>query len=217
MQVCKSIKTVFDPVTFFRESSLERRILRLREHQAFYLQGDRADSIYYLEAGRARVTVVSRRGKEATVFLLHSGDFAGEESLFSEAGVRIATVRAITPCKVHRIESSVMNRLLCQEHLISDHLLRFAINRAMRVQADFIDQLFNSSEERLARILLLMAESDTSGALIPKISQETLAEMIGASRSQVNLFMMRFRRLGYIEFNGRIRVHPSLQKVIANE
>jgi CRP/FNR family transcriptional regulator, cyclic AMP receptor protein len=214
MQSCKSIIKAFDPVVFFTDSRLERRILRLKKHQAIYSQGDPADSVFYLESGRARVTVVSRRGKEATVLLLSSGDFIGEESLSGPLGPRIATARAITPCKVLKIERHVMIRVLREEHELSDHFLRFLVNRGMRAQADFVDQLFNSSEERLARILLLMAESGAPENTIPQISQETLAEMIGASRSRVNLFMSRFRQLGYIEYDGRIRVNKSLLNVI---
>lgn len=217
VQTFESSSKEFDPAAFFAGSRLDRRVLRLKTHQAFYSQGDPADCIFFLESGRARVTVVSPRGKEATLLLLSSGDFTGEDSLSGPVGPRIATARAITACKVLKIERHVMIRVLREEYALSDHFLRFLVNRGMRTQADFVDQLFNSSEERLARILLLMAESAPPDAPIPKISQETLAEMIGASRSRVNLFMTRFRRLGYIEYDGRIRVNRSLSSVIAHD
>jgi CRP-like cAMP-binding protein len=156
-------------------------------------------------------------GKEATLTLLHPGDFMGEESLVEGTDSRTATATAITGCTALRIEKAELSRVVHEEHTFSDLFLSFMLARSMRTQADLVDQLFNSSEKRLARILLLMADFDKPGrpdALIPKISQGTLAEMIGTTRSRVNFFMNRFRKLGLIEYNNRIRVHKSLLNVI---
>ena len=188
--------------------------------QVFFTQGDQADSIFYLQRGRAKVTVVSRRGKEATITLLSVGDFVGEESLATLGGVRMATASAITQCFALKIEREEMVRVMHEEHAFSDLFLKFLLARSMRTQADLVDQLFNSSEKRLARILLLMAEYGTPGEpepLIPSITQETLAEMIGTTRSRVSYFMNRFRKLGFIEYNGRIRVHKALLNVVLHD
>jgi CRP/FNR family cyclic AMP-dependent transcriptional regulator len=159
-------------------------------------------------------------GKEATITLLSDGDFVGEESLAIVGGRCMVTATAITACRALKIEREEMVRVMHEEHALSDVFLRFLLTRSMRTQADLIDQLFNSSEKRLARILLLMAEFGMPGEpepLIPQITQETLAEMIGTTRSRVNFFMNRFRKLGLIEYNGRIRVHKSLLNVILHD
>jgi CRP-like cAMP-binding protein len=164
--------------------------------------------------------VVSQAGKEATIALLGDGDFVGEEAIASVGGVRLATATAITPCTALKIRRDEMIRVMHEEHSFSDLFLRFLLERSMRIQADLVDQLFNSSEKRLARILLLMAEFGQPGEpeqYIPKISQETLAEMIGTTRSRVSFFMNRFRKLGFIEYNGRIRVNKSLLNVILHD
>ena len=176
--------------------------------------------LFRSHSGRAKLTVVSKKGKEATVTLLSPGDFVGEESLSATAHPRIATARAITTCIVLRIDNGEMRRVLHQEHSFSDFFMKFMLARSIRTQADLIDQLFNSSERRLARILLLMADygkRDEPEALIPPVSQETLAEMIGTTRSRVSFFMNRFRRLGYIDYKGRIRVHNSLLNVVLSD
>jgi CRP-like cAMP-binding protein len=163
------------------------------------------------------VTVVSTAGKEATITLLSAGDFVGEEALAAMPGLRLATATAITACSALRISREEMIHVMHQEHGLSDLFLRFLLERSMRIQADLVDQLFNSSEKRLARILLLMAEFGKPGdpeQYIPKISQETLAEMVGTTRSRVSFFMNRFRKLGFIEYNGRIKVHKSLLNAI---
>jgi len=152
--------------------------------------------------------------------LLASGDFVGEEALATKAGLRSTTATAITACTIHRISRREMVRAMREEHGLSGLFLRYLLERSMRVQADLVDQLFNSSEKRLARILLLMAEFSKPGEpeqYIPKISQETLAEMIGTTRSRVSFFMNRFRKLGFIEYNGRIKVHKSLLDVVLHE
>ena len=213
-------KPGFDPAAFLKGAGLGRRIVRLSPKQRFFSQGEPSDFIFYLQKGRAKVTVVSPAGKEATIALVAAGDFVGEESLASVSGLRLATATATTACIALKIEREEMIRAMHEEHGLSDIFLKFLLARSMRIQADLVDQLFNSSEKRLARILLLMAEFGQPGdpeRLIPKISQETLAEMIGTTRSRVNFFMNRFRKLGFIEYNGGIRVHKSLLNIVLHD
>jgi CRP-like cAMP-binding protein len=212
--------TTFDASVFLAKAGLGRRIVQFKPKQAFFSQGNPADSIFYLQKGRAKLTVVSKSGKEATITLLSAGDFVGEESIAAVIGLRMATATAITACTALKIEREEMIRVMHEEHSFSDLFLAFLLARSMRIQADLVDQLFNSSEKRLARILLLMAEFGKPGepeTLIPQITQETLAEMIGTTRSRVSFFMNRFRKLGFIEYNGRIRVHKSLLNVILHD
>jgi CRP/FNR family transcriptional regulator, cyclic AMP receptor protein len=216
----ETANVVFDPVVFLTNAGLGRRIIQLKPKQAFFSQGHPADSIFYLQKGRAQLTVVSQAGKEATITLLAAGDFVGEESIAAVVGLRMATATAITACTALKIERVEMLRVMHSEHAFSDLFLSFLLARSMRIQADLVDQLFNSSEKRLARILLLMAEFGKPGepeTLIPLITQGTLAEMIGTTRSRVSFFMNRFRKLGFIEYNGRIRVHRSLLNVILHD
>jgi CRP-like cAMP-binding protein len=164
--------------------------------------------------------VVSQAGKEATITLVGAGEFVGEGALAAAEGLRLSTATALTACTALKISRDEMLRVMHEEHAFSDLFLKFLLERSMRIQADLVDQLFNSSEKRLARILLLMAEFGKPGEpaqFIPKISQETLAEMIGTTRSRVSFFMNRFRKLGLIEYNGRIRVHKSLLNVILHD
>jgi CRP/FNR family cyclic AMP-dependent transcriptional regulator len=213
-------KPGFDAAAFLASAGLGRRIVQLESKQTFFAQGDPADAVFYLQKGRARVTVVSTAGKEATITLLTAGDFIGEESLVAPAGLRLATATALTACTALKIARDEMIRVMHEEHNFSDLFLKFLLVRSMRIQADLVDQLFNSSEKRLARILLLMAEFGQPGGpetTIPKISQEALAEMIGTTRSRVSFFMNRFRKLGFIEYDGRIRVHKSLLNVILHD
>jgi CRP/FNR family cyclic AMP-dependent transcriptional regulator len=210
-------KPQFDTVAFLATAGLGRRIIRLAPKESFFSQGDPADSVIYLQKGRAKVTVVSPAGKEATIALLSTGDFVGEEALAGIPGLRLATATAITACTALRISRDDMIHVMHGEHAFSDLFLKVLLERSMRIQADLVDQLFNSSEKRLARILLLMAEFGKPGEpeqYIPKISQETLAEMIGTTRSRVSFFMNRFRKLGFIEYNGRIKVHKSLLNAV---
>ena len=210
-------KPRFDAAAFLASAGLGRRIIQLAPKDAFFSQGDPADSIFYLQKGRAKVTVVSVAGKEATIMLLAAGDFVGEEALAAVAGLRLSTATAITACTALRISRGEMIHVMHEEHSLSDLFLRFLLERSMRVQADLVDQLFNASEKRLARILLLMAEFGKPGEpeqYIPKITQETLAEMIGSTRSRVSFCMNRFRKLGFIEYNGRIKVHKSLLNAV---
>src|SRR6202041_26836 len=210
----------FDAATCLANAGLGRKIVQLKPKSAFFSQGNAADSVFYLQKGRAKLTVVSKNGKEATITLLSAGDFVGEESIAAVIGLRMATATAITACTALRIERVEMIRVIHEEHAFSDVFLSFLLARSMRIQADLVDQLFNSSEKRLARILLLMAEFGKSGepeTTIPKVSQETLAEMIGTTRSRVNFFMNRFRKMGFIEYNGRIRVHKSLLNLVLHD
>jgi CRP-like cAMP-binding protein len=210
-------KPGFDIAAFLASAGLGKRIIQLAPKETLFSQGDPADSVFYLQEGRAKVTVVSPSGKEATITILSAGDFAGEEALATAAGLRMATATAITACTTLRISREEMIRVMHAEHSFSDLFLKGMLNRTMRIQADLVDQLFNSSEKRLARILLLMAELGKAGEpdqYIPRISQETLAEMIGTTRSRVSFFMNRFRRLGFIEYNGRIKVHKSLLNAV---
>ncbi len=213
-------KPTFDVANFLANAGLGRRIVRLDPKEAFFSQGDPADSVFYLQKGRAKVTVVSQTGKEATITLLSAGEFVGESALAAVPGLRLSTATALTDCTALKITREEMTRVMHEEHDFSDLFLKFLLNRSMRVQADLVDQLFNSSEKRLARILLLMAEFGKPGepqTLIPRISQETLSEMIGATRSRVSYFMNRFRKLGFIEYSSRIRVHKSLLNVILHD
>ena len=210
-------KPTFNVEAFLANAGLGRRIVQIPPRHAFFSQGDPADAVFYLQKGRAKVTVVSQSGKEATIALVSSGQFVGEGALAAVAGLRLSTARAITTCTALKIARREMIRVMHEEHDLSDRFLQFLVERSMRIQADLVDHLFNSSEKRLARILLLMAEFGKPGLeaqFIPKISQETLAEMIGTTRSRVSFFMNRFRKLGFIEYSGRIRVHKSLLNVI---
>jgi CRP/FNR family transcriptional regulator, cyclic AMP receptor protein len=213
-------KLAFDAPAFLAEAGLGRKIVQLKPKQAFFSQGGPADSIFYLQSGRAKLTVVSENGKEATITLFAVGDFVGEESLATVGGLRMATATAITACAALKIEREEMVRVMHEEHSFSDLFVKFLLVRSMRTQADLVDQLFNSSEKRLARILLLLAEFGKPGepeSLIPEITQEALAEMIGTTRSRVSFFMNRFRKLGFIQYNGRIRVHKSLLNVVLHD
>jgi CRP-like cAMP-binding protein len=213
-------RIAFDPADFLMKAGLGKRIIHFKPKEAFFSQGELANAVFYIQKGRAKVTVVSSAGKEATVTLLSNGDFVGEEAISSSVGVRLASATAITFCTALKIERTEMIRVMHDEHLFSDLFLKFLLARSMRTQADLVDQLFNSSEKRLARILLLMADFGEPGEpepLIPPITQETLAEMIGTTRSRVSFFMNRFRKLGLIEYNGRIQVHKSLLNVVLHD
>lgn len=207
----------FDSSIFLANAGLGRTIVEFKPQQTFFCQGDVADSVFYLQKGRAKVTVVSERGKEATITLLSAGEFVGESSLAAIAGLRLSTATAMSNCTALKIGRSEMIRVMHDEPAFADLFLKFLLARSMRTQADLVDQLFNSSEKRLARILLLMAEFGKPGepeTFIPPITQETLADMIGTTRSRVSFFMNRFRKLGFISYNGRIQIHKSLLNVV---
>jgi CRP/FNR family cyclic AMP-dependent transcriptional regulator len=220
LPMVKPEKIAFDPAAFLANAGLGRRIVQLAPKEAFFTQGDRADAVFYLQRGHAKVTVVSTAGKEATITLLIPGDFVGESALAAMKTLRLSTATAVTPCTAMKIGRDEMIRALHEENEFSELFLKFLLERSIRIQADLVDQLFNSSEKRLARLLLLMAEYGKPGApetLIPKISQETLAEMIGTTRSRVSFFMNRFRKLGLIEYKNRIRVNKSLLNVVLHD
>ena len=217
MATTNQSNVTFDPISYLARAGVGRRITDLEPGETFFTQGDPADSVFYLQSGRAKLTVVSHQGKEATITLLSGGDFVGEESLAAVPGLRLATATALNTCMALRIAREEMIQVMHQEHTFSDLFMKFLLAHSMRTQADLVDQLFNSSEKRLARILLLMAEFGKPGErepFIPPITQETLAEMIGTTRSRVSFFMNRFRKLGFISYNGRIQVHKSLLNVV---
>jgi CRP-like cAMP-binding protein len=194
-------------------------VSRYERDERIFRQGDAAESVFYLQNGQVKVTVVSQSGKEAIVTLLTKGDFFGEESMGmgEENALRLSTSTAVTECVVSRIAKAEMVRALHDENAFSDFFLKFLVARGIRARADLVDQLFNCAERRLARILLIMAEYGKPGdpkTLIPAVTQEALADMIGTTRSRVSAFMNRFRDLGYIEYNGRIRVHTSLLSLV---
>jgi len=210
----------FSPRDFLATAGTGRHLLRFKAKDTFFSQGGPADSVFYLQSGHAKLTVISQRGKEATISLLSVGDFFGEESMSGDTALRTSTAFALTICVAMKLTRSEMLRVLHQEQTFSDFFMQFILTRGIRTQADLVDQLFNSSERRLARTLLIMAEYGQPGApetLIPEVTQEALAEIIGTTRSRVSFFMNRFRSLGYIEYNGRIRVHTSLLNVVLHD
>ncbi|MEO7029311.1 MAG: Crp/Fnr family transcriptional regulator [Acidobacteriaceae bacterium] len=210
-------KKKFDPSSYLKAAGVARRIIHVKAKDSFFSQGIRAKTVFYLESGRARLIVVSKKGKEATVCQLSAGDFIGEDCLAHPLGFRSATAVALTPCVALVFRREEMLRLLNQAHEFSVLFLKFILLRAVRTQDDLLDQLFNNSEKRLARTLLLMAEFGRTGEpepVIPHITQGALAEMIGTTRSRVSFFMNRFRKLGFIEYNGHITVNKSLLNVV---
>jgi CRP-like cAMP-binding protein len=210
----------FNLAVFLEEAGVGRKVVHLQPKQIFFSQGDPAVSIFYLRTGRVKLTVVSPEGKEGTVAILSSGEFIGEESLASVGALHMTTATAMIACTALEIAREEMIRVMHEERSLTDLYLKFLLAKSMRAQADLVDQLFNSSEKRLARILLLMAEFGEPGEpepLIPPITQETLAEMVGTTRSRVSFFMNRFRKLGLIEYDGRILVHKSLINVILHD
>jgi CRP/FNR family transcriptional regulator, cyclic AMP receptor protein len=210
----------FDPAAFLAEAGLGRKILEFATKQRIFSQGDSADSVFYIQTGKVRLTVLSPRGKEATLALLNHGEFLGEDSIPAPNTLRVVTATAIAPSTLLQISRKEMVRVIHEEHAFSDVFVRFLLARTTRIQEDLVDQLFNSSEKRLARILLLLAQFGKTGkqeTTIPKISQEALAEMIGTTRSRVSFFMNRFRKLGFIRYNGEIQVHPSLLNIILHD
>jgi len=210
----------FDPAAFLAAEGPRRHIGNYTPNQIFFSQGGPADSVFYLQTGRAKLSVTSKSGKEATVTLLAAGDFFGEEAIAGAGTHRTVTASAITACTVLKIATAEILRVLQAEHEFSTFFVKFIVIRGMRTQADLIDQLFNSSERRLARTLLMMAEYGEPGkpeAKIPPVTQTTLAEMIGTTRSRVSFFMNRFRKLGYIDYNGGIRVHKSLLNAVLHD
>ena len=206
----------FNPKTFLAKG---RSIGAYRKDQTVFSQGDPADAVFYLQNGKAKVTVVSEHGKEAVVAILGTSEFFGEGCLAGQAR-RIATVTTMTDSVIVRLEKAAIIRVIHQEPAFSEMFIAHLLGRTIRVEADLVDQLFNSSEKRLARLLLLLANFGKEGKpepIIAKISQETLAEMIGTTRSRVSFFMNKFRKLGFIHYNGSVEVHSSLLNLVLHE
>jgi CRP-like cAMP-binding protein len=209
----------FDPKTFLSTIDGGRKVATFSKKQTIFVQGDPSDAVFYIQKGKVRLTVVSKSGKEATIGILNEGDFFGESCLTGRF-LRLGSATAMTECSVMRIEKKSMMEVLHREHAFSDMFVAYLLKRNIRYEEDLVDQLFNSSEKRLARILLLLAQFGKNGkpeVAIPKISQETLAEMIGTTRSRVSFFMNRFRKLGFIRYNGELEVHSSLLNVVLHD
>lgn len=208
----------FNPDTFLGTIG-GRKVLVVPKKKTIYAQGDAADAVFYLKKGRVRLIVVSKTGKEATIGILTEGNFFGEGSLAGQV-LRMGSAVALTDCDLLRVEKKAMMDALHREHAFSDMFVAYLLARNIRYEEDLVDQLFNSSEKRLARVLLLLAHFGKEGvpeAVVPKISQETLAEMIGTTRSRVSYFMNRFRKLGFIHYNGGLQVHSSLLSVVLHD
>ena len=213
------MKPVFDPVLFLAKVGEGRTIADYSRDQVVFSQGDRADSIFYVQRGKVKLTVVSNAGKEAVIAILDAGDFLGEGCLAGQL-VRMATATAMSASSIVRIEKPATIRVLHDEPAFSELFLAYLLSRNMRIEEDLVDQLFNSSEKRLARVLLMLANFGKEGKpepVIAKISQETLAEMIGTTRSRVSFFMNKFRQLGFIEYNGKLHVHSSLLNIVLHD
>jgi CRP/FNR family transcriptional regulator, cyclic AMP receptor protein len=212
-------KLAFDAQTFLDSAGVSRKVKEFKSAEGIYAQGDAASSVMYLQSGGVKLTVINEVGKEAVVAILGPGDFFGEGSLAGQP-VRMGTATAVTPTTVLVIEKSEMFKVLHAEHGLSDLFIKFMLARNIRIEADLVDQLFNSSEKRLARTLLLLArygKQDQPHGVLPKMSQETLAEMIGTTRSRVNFFMNKFRKLGFIKYNGGLQINTSLLSVVLHE
>jgi CRP/FNR family transcriptional regulator, cyclic AMP receptor protein len=209
----------FDPKVFLSQTGLGRVILQYPNNKVIFAQGDPGDAVFYIQTGRAKLTVLSARGREATIALLGEGDFMGEGCIASDQPLRAASATTVTHCAVLRIEKDAMLKVLHREHVFSDLFVAYIVGRYIQTQADLVDQLFNSAEKRLARTLLLLARfgKEESENVVPKISQETLAEMVGTTRARINFFMNRFRQLGFIDYNGGLEVHSSLLAIVLHE
>jgi CRP/FNR family cyclic AMP-dependent transcriptional regulator len=212
-------KHAFDAQAFLDSAGVARKVKEFKRAEVVYAQGAAAESVMYLQSGGVKLTVVNEVGKEAVVAILGPGDFFGEGCLAGQS-VRIGTATAITPTTVLVIEKQEMFKVLHEEHDLSDRFIRFMLARNIRIEEDLVDQLFNSSEKRLARTLLLLARygrDDQPHGLLPKVSQEVLAEMVGTTRSRVNFFMNKFRKLGFIKYNGGLQINTSLLSVVLHE
>lgn len=214
-----SIIEQFDPQLFLARIGVGRKLMRPKKKQEIYTQGAKCDALYYIQTGKVKLTVLSSRGKEAMIAILTPTAFFGEGCLAGQP-LRMASATAMTDCELMRIEKKTMVEALHREHSMSDLFLAYLLSRNVRYEEDLVDQLFNSSEKRLARILLLLARFGKEGTpekVIPKISQETLAEMVGTTRSRVSFFMNRFRKLGFIKYNGELEIHSSLLTVVLHD
>jgi CRP/FNR family cyclic AMP-dependent transcriptional regulator len=213
--------STFDPKTFLSSINGGRKIEAFAKRQTIFAQGDSGDAVFYVKEGKVKLTVVSKVGKEATIGILNKGDFFGEGCLTGQP-LRLCSATAMTDCSVMKIDKKAMMEVLHQEHAFSDLFVAHLLTRNIRYEEDLVDQLFNSSEKRLARMLLLLAHFGKDGkpeTLIPNMSQETLAEMIGTTRSRVSFFMNRFRKLGFIDYDGGsgLQVHSSLLNIVLHD
>jgi len=211
----------FDPKTFLSTMDGGRKIATFPKKQPIFVQGDSSDAVFYIQKGKVNLTVVSKTGKEATIGILNEGDFFGEGCLTGQP-LRLCSATAMTDCSVMKIDKKSMVEVLHREHEFSDMFVAYLLTRTIRYEEDLVDQLFNSSEKRLARILLLLAHFGKEGVpetVIPKMSQEMLAEMIGTTRSRVSFFMNRFRKLGFIDYDGGsgFQVHSSLLNIVLHD
>jgi len=217
----KKLSTGFDPKTFLARAGVGKMVVNLKKKDAAFSQGDLSDAVFYIQKGKIQLTVVSKIGREATLGILSEGDFFGEGSLAGQA-LRMGSATAMTDCELLRIAKEEMMIALHRESTLSDLFVAYLLARNIRYEEDLVDQLFNSSEKRLARILLLLAHFGKEGVpqiVIPKISQETLADMIGTTRSRVSFFMNRFRKLGFVHYDGGsgLQVHSSLLNVVLHD
>jgi len=209
----------FDPKSFLAKVGKGRTLTTYRKNQRIFAQGDPADALFYIQKGKVKITVVSRHGKEAIVAVLGPADFFGEGCLAGQPK-RISTAATLSDCTVVRIQKPAAMKVIREEPRFSEFLMSYLLSRNIRIEEDLVDMLFNSSEKRLARILLLLANFGKEGKpeqVIPKISQETLAEMVGTTRARVNFFMNKFRKLGFVEYDGGLEVHSSLLNVILHD
>jgi len=215
----KAKRTPFDPKSFLAKVGKGRTLAAYRKNQPIFAQGDPADALFYIQKGKVKLTVVSRHGKEAIVAVLGPTDFFGEGCLAGQPK-RISTANALSDCSIVRIEKSAAIKVIQDQPRFSELLLSYLLTRNIRIEEDLIDRLFNSSEKRLARILLLLASFGKDSApqqVIPKISQETLAEMVGTTRARVSFFMNKFRKLGFVKYDGGLEIHSSLLNVILHD
>jgi len=209
----------FDPQVFLDTAGVSRKVVEYRRNESIYSQGDAAETVMYVQKGGVKFSVVNGSGKEAVVAMFGPTDFFGEGCMAGQA-LRMGTATAVTPTTLLVIQKEELLRVLHAEHELSDHFIAYMLAHNIRVEEDLIDQLFNSSEKRLARTLLLLArygQKEQPDSVLPKVSQETLASMVGTTRSRVNFFMNKFRKLGFIEYNGKIKVNKSLLTVVLHE
>ena len=212
-------KPSFDPKIFLAKVGEGRTIAEYSKDQKIFSQGEPADAVFYVQKGKVKLTVISNAGKEAVIAILNTGDFLGEGCLAAQPK-RMATAIAISSCSIVRLEKAAMVHALHDEPAFSEMFVSYLLSRNMRIEEDLVDQLFNSSEKRLARVLLLLSRFGKEGKpepVVAKISQETLAEMIGTTRSRVSFFMNKFRKMGFIEYNGGLHVHSSLLNIVLHD
>jgi CRP/FNR family cyclic AMP-dependent transcriptional regulator len=212
-------RRIFDPQVFLATVGLKRSITQCPPDHKIFSQGEPSDAVFYIQKGRVKLTIISKQGKEAVVAILGAGAFLGEACLMGQI-VRVASATAIVPSALLRIEKGEMLRVLQKERALSGLFISYLLSRNVRIEEDLVDQLFNSTEKRLARTLLLLARYGKEGnpeTVVPEIDQETLAEMIGVTRERVNFFMNKFRKLGFIDYNGELQIHSSLLNVVLHE